>query len=398
MINAEQYSVICETLTIWAAEFAAGYPSVHCAIYEILAMLALEYETSASLCPARVPDAESVSEAHDSCEEISAELVSLEPAIGLAGAIVPVAGIRSHELDRSTVFRCRVPHWGISDYLGLHRGCTVSLRKEMGKSPELSACRESGRNTGTYSPLFGKWIPPEGHSLEMFSRPTACPYCGENLVIRETVDGHESLVCVNPGCRTQIGDRVLRFVAVGGMGIPGMTRDVVEQLLMEGKLDTVESLYSLTVKDYMDACHVSYTDAYVLMKSVERSKLKPMHMLIDAMGIPGISRELSPSVASCIAGAGGMGSLVDDDPAVVARAVARMTSRAIKLGLTGTAVKQVIDYIVENRAMVRKLVELGVAQAASPLVYREKPKRIRGKRLKRRKPRENPGKPGNEST
>lgn len=259
----------------------------------------------------------------------------------------------------------------------------------MGKSPELASCRETGRDTGTYSPLYSKWMPPEGHSMELFNRPETCPFCGKALVIRKVE--HEVLACVNPECKTQIGDRLVRFVTVGGMGIPGITENVVEQLLLEGKLDTVEGLYSLTVKDFMDACHVSYTDAYVLMKSVERSKLKPMHMLLDAMGIPGISREVTPILAACIAGSGGMGALVDSDPVKMAKAVAKFTARAVKAGFTGKAAQGVVDYFFKYREMVLKLVELGVAQEATPVEWKEKPKRTRGKRMKRRKPRKKPG-------
>jgi NAD-dependent DNA ligase len=178
------------------------------------------------------------------------------------------------------------------------------------------------------------------------------------------------------------------------MGIPGITVGVVEQLLMEGKLDTVESLYTLTVKDFMDACHVSYTDAYVLMKSVERSKLKPMHMLLDAMGIPGISREITPALAACITDAGGMGALVDDDPGVTARAVSRFTARSIRVGLPAKAVKQVIDYMVAHRDMVLAFVRMGVAQKSVPLVVEDKPKRSKGRKMKRRKPRKKPGEHG----
>lgn len=394
MINAIQHSIICETLTIWAAEFAAGCPSVHETIYEILSMLALEFEACAAAVTSALNSLPEIEEAAEECEEICAELVSLEPAIGLAGAIVPVAGIRNHELDHSTVFRCRVQHWGITDYLGLHRGCTVTLRKEMGKSPELFSCMETGRTAGSYSPLHGKWVPPVNHALELFVRPETCPYCGRELVLRVDSSGHESIACVNAECKTQVGDRVVRFVTVGGMGIPGITVGVVEQLLMEGKLETVESLYTLTVKDFMDACHVSYTDAYVLMKSVERSKLKPMHMLLDAMGIPGISREITPALAACITDAGGMGALVDDDPGVTARAVSRFTARSIRVGLPAKAVKQVIDYMVAHRDMVLAFVRMGVAQKSVPLVVEDKPKRSKGRKMKRRKPRKKPGEHG----
>lgn len=401
MINAIQHSIICETLTIWAAEFAAGFPTVHEAIYEVLSLLAMEFETCAATAGSAVAALpaveETVAETAESCEEICAELVSLEPAIGLAGTIVPVAGIRNTELDHSTVFRCKVPHWGITDYLGLHRGCTVTLRKELGKTPELAACRETGRHAGMYVSETARgvaaWMPPGNYSPEMFTRPEDCPFCGEHLLHRKDPanPSHEVLVCVNPECRTQIGDRVLRFVSVGGMAIPGMTGTVVEQLLMEGKLDTVERLYSLTVKDFMDACHVSYTDAYVLMKSVERSKMKPMHMLLDAMGIPGISREITPALAYCIGASGGMSALAGDDPATVAKAVTRFTSKAVRMGITGKAAQQVVEFFSKYREMVGTLARLGVAQTPAPLDLGRKRRKPRGRRVRRRKPRKGSG-------
>lgn len=393
MINAIQHNIICETLTIWAAEFAAGFPTVHEVIYDILAGLVNEYENMMHC----IAECENADESTDNCEEIDAELVELVPAIGLSGSIIPVANVRSHALNTTEIFRCRIPHWGISDYLGLHRGCTVTLRKLLGKNPEVSSCVETGRTlTLDSAPTYNRWSPPDNHSLDLFVRPERCPFCQGTLVERqsEQTDILHELVCTNTECKAHLGDKVVHFVSVGGMGIPGMTTAIVEQLLIANKLNAIEDIYTLTIADFMDACHNSYTDAYVLVKSIDRSKIKPMHMLLDAMQIPGITREMTPIIAACLASAGGMKKMVDPDISKVAKTVTKFTMKASAVGIKDKSIKSVIDFCMSNTKMLSKFVELGVAQNAVKVIEAEiqknktsKPKRKRGRSVRRRKPR-----------
>lgn len=356
MITALQHSILVDTLTVWAAEFAAGFPTVHQVVYDILSMLVIEFESCASVVE------EAVMVAEESAEEIAAELVSLEPAVGLAGTIVPVATIRNDELHT----RHRMPHWGIPGYLGLHTGCKVILRKRMGMPPELSGCSETGRHV-------------DGYVVGDYERPVVCPFCGGELVC--SVD--ESVACRNADCKSQLGDRLVRFVTVGGMGIPGITEKVVEELLVAGKVDSLDGLYSLKTQDFMDACHVSYTDGYMMMRMVERSKLKPLHMLLDGLCIDGVGKEATPKIAWCIAGSGGLKTLLSEDQGEASGAVAKFGSKCAKMGVGSFAVQSVVAFLAKNRNMMRRFVELGVAQTPVPVV--EKKKRTVGKRMRRRK-------------
>ena len=356
MITALQHSILVDTLTVWAAEFAAGLPTVHQAVYDILAVLVAEFEA----CSAVVEEAVMVAE--ESAEEIAAELVSLEPAVGLSGTIVPVATIRNDELYT----RHRMPHWGIPGYLGLQKGCKVILRKRMGMPPELSGCSETGRHV-------------DGYVVGDYERPVSCPFCEGDLVY--SVD--ESLACRNADCKSQLGDRLVRFVTVGGMGIPGITEKVVEELLVAGKVDSLDGLYGLKTQDFMEACRVSYTDGYMMMRMVERSKLKPLHMLLDGLGIDGVSREMTPRVAWCIAGSGGLKAMLSEDQSEASGAVAKFGSKCAKMGVGSFAVQSVVSFLAKNRDMMRRFVELGVAQTPVPVI--EKKKRTVGKRMRRRK-------------
>ena len=44
VITSRQHRAIVDTLTVWAAEFAAGIPSVPRAVYDALASVAADYE------------------------------------------------------------------------------------------------------------------------------------------------------------------------------------------------------------------------------------------------------------------------------------------------------------------------------------------------------------------
>ena len=245
-------------------------------------------------------------------------------------------------------------------------GCRVTLRKRMGMPPELAGCADTGMHV-------------DGYVAGDYERPTACPFCGGELLY--SVD--ESLACRNADCKSQLGDRLVRFVTVGGMGIPGITEKVVEELLVAGKVDSLDGLYGLGTKDFMEACRVSYTDGYMMMRMVERSKLKPLHMLLDGLGIDGVSREVTPRVAWCIAGSGGLKAMLSDDQGEASGAVAKFGSKCAKMGVGSFAVQSVVAFLAKNRDMMRRFVELGVAQTPVPVI--EKKKRTAGKKMRRRK-------------
>lgn len=235
----------------------------------------------------------------------------------------------------------------------------MTLRKKIGASPELSGCIETGRSADLYSPGEPAWVPPEGHMGNMFTRPDKCPFCDADLVSRD-----DDLVCTNKDCRSGIGRRVAKFVSVGGMGIPGMTDKVVDQLLVAGKLDTVEDLYRLKVSDYIEACHVTHTDAYVLYRSVERSKLKPLHMLLDALGIDGVDREDTPLLAACVYEAGGLSAMSEDN----AKFFSRFGAAASERELPARVRDAFAGFAGKYSECLGNLARLGVAQIAMPVL------------------------------
>jgi len=421
MINAIQHSIICETLTIWAAEYAAWFPSVHDVIYDIIMSVAMEFDTCAAAVEQAVMLVEGgAGEAMDVCEEIGAELVDVEPAIGLSG-IVPVLKIRNDELG-SKLFRHRLPHWGMLDYLGLHRGCRLRMRKRLGELPELSECLDTGRTIDKYSESKGiEPVQRDDAETEWFSRPSVCPYCGCNLGYRigDGDEATEDWICHNPECKSQVGVKLMRFVSVGGMGIPGMTERIVDQLLVAGKIESVVDLYTLKVSDFVEACHLTHTDAYVLYRSIDRSRMKPLHMLLDGLGIEGIGREDTPLLAVCVSDAGGLSALATD----VAKFFSEFGVSAAYRGLGSGIMRSFADYAGKNIEYLGRLAAMGVAQLAMPVldqkdkefaksvpVYGDKdavkpPKKKRfnygtmknsednkkPRRMKRRKPRKKPG-------
>ena len=73
-------------------------------------------------------------------EEKETELLDIEQSIGMSGAITPVAIINPVHLAMTTVSRCSLHNWDLVDYLGLHKGCHVVIRKAGEIIPELVKC------------------------------------------------------------------------------------------------------------------------------------------------------------------------------------------------------------------------------------------------------------------
>ena len=260
-------------------------------------------------------------------EEKETELLDIEQSIGMSGAITPVAIINPVHLAMTTVSRCSLHNWDLVDYLGLHKGCHVVIRKAGEIIPELVKCTETGKTKDMYEverdqcdrkhiPHVSPWVPTtddEKH-YDRYLRPSACPCCGGKLSCQVNAEGRElvSWVCTNEECRTQIGGKLANFVSRDCMNIMGIGESIVEQLLEAGKLHFFNDFYILTEQDIMDACGKTEAGARKLTQSIEKSKSNYLHQLIEGFSIPGIGHQVAPAVAKCVKDAGGFIRIYQD--------------------------------------------------------------------------------------
>lgn len=310
-------------------------------------------------------------------EEKETELLDIEQSIGMSGAITPVAIINPVHLAMTTVSRCSLHNWDLVDYLGLHRGCHVVIRKAGEIIPELVKCVETGRSKDIYEVERDKcdrdkvahvapWEPSTDaeRAYVRYARPGKCPCCGGELKCQVNSEGRElvSWACSNVDCKSQIGGRLANFVSRDCMNIMGIGESIVGQLMEYGKLDSFEDFYSLTEDDIMEACGKTREGAAKLLKSIDKSRGNYLHQLIEGFSIPGLGHQVAPAVAACVDAAGGFSRASCGMYDEYERFVMEFRDAAETKGVQAIISERFVDFVGSHLDCIHELVVSDVAQ------------------------------------
>jgi DNA ligase (NAD+) len=114
--------------------------------------------------------------------------------------------------------------------------------------------------------------------------PAQCPACGTPTVKPE---GGVWTICPNrAGCPGQVFQAVKHFV--GAMDIDGLGEENARRFLSEGLIKDTADIYDLTVERLVELERFGETSARNLVEAIEASKRQPFHLVLYALGIPGI--------------------------------------------------------------------------------------------------------------
>jgi DNA ligase (NAD+) len=122
----------------------------------------------------------------------------------------------------------------------------------------------------------GRSAPPEP--------PPRCPICDTPTVKPE---GGVWTICPNrTGCPGQVFQAVKHFV--GAMDIDGLGEENARRFLSEGLIADVADIYALTEERLAQLDGFAEISARNLVRAVEASKRQPFHLVLYALGIPGV--------------------------------------------------------------------------------------------------------------
>ncbi|MET0836092.1 MAG: NAD-dependent DNA ligase LigA [Thermoleophilaceae bacterium] len=114
--------------------------------------------------------------------------------------------------------------------------------------------------------------------------PAKCPACGT-----PTVKSEEGVwtICPNrASCPGQVFQAVKHFV--GAMDIEGLGEENARRFLEEGLITSFADIYDLTVERLVELERFGETSAGNLVRAIEASKEQPFHLVLYALGLPGI--------------------------------------------------------------------------------------------------------------
>ncbi len=213
-------------------------------------------------------------------EEKKTKLLSIDIQVGRTGVLTPTANLSPVRLAGTTVSRATLHNENYIVERDIRIGDTVIVRKAGEIIPEILESVKADRD-GTET---------------VFVMPSVCPSCG-HPVVRD--DGGEGVAvrCVYAGCPAQNARSIVHFASKGAMNIDGLGPQVVELLLVNGKISDIADLYTLTVEDVAGLDRMGEKSATNLINAIEKSKNAGLERLLFALGVRQVGEVAAEEIA-----------------------------------------------------------------------------------------------------
>jgi DNA ligase (NAD+) len=237
----------------------------------------------------------------------------------------------------TTVSRATLHNIDYITELDLRVGDTVIVEKGGDVIPKVSGIVHSNRPKGA----------------RPFHMPTQCPECGSRIYRPE---GEANFFCVNTECPAQVKGRIEHFAHRGAMDIEGLGEAVVEQLVRLGLVRNYADLYVLHKhkKTVVALERWGEKSTQNLLDAIEKSKSRPFHRVLYALGI----RHVGEGVAQVVA---------EHFPSVELLRNAREEDLQAVSAIGPKIAESIVRFFSEkhNRDIIKRLAEAGLSLAAA---------------------------------
>ena len=199
--------------------------------------------------------------------------------VGRTGKLTPVALLEPVDVSGVTVSRATLHNFGEVGRLDVRVGDEVRVERAGDVIPKVVEVSEKGDPRG-----------------EAFSAPASCPVCG-SLVVRE---GALHLCPNTIGCPAQIQAAIRHFAGREAMDVEGLGPKRVAQLMEEGLLSDLPSLYRLAEnREKLESLKGwDELSAQNLLNAIEKSRGRPLTRFLFALGIPTVGQATARDIAA----------------------------------------------------------------------------------------------------
>ncbi|MCL4118225.1 UNVERIFIED_CONTAM: hypothetical protein GTU68_053867 [Idotea baltica] len=200
--------------------------------------------------------------------EAETKVCNVSIQVGKTGTLTPVAELEPVEIDNTTVSRASLHNKDELDRLQIMIGDSVMVEKAGKIIPHVLRVNMAAR-TGDERP---------------FEFPTACPECKTDVVQDE---GGVYIRCPNPECPAQLRETLVFFASRPAMDIDGLGEKLVGQLLEQGHINGIPSLYHLGKKreELVQMERVGEKSIDRLLGGIDASRRQPLWRLLTGLNI-----------------------------------------------------------------------------------------------------------------
>lgn len=200
-------------------------------------------------------------------QEEMTRLLAVEFQVGRTGAITPVARLEPVFVGGVTVSNATLHNKDEIERLAVMVGDTVIVRRAGDVIPQVVSVVQSRRPADASAIAF----------------PTACPVCGSP--VEREVD--EAVMRCMGGliCAAQQKAAIRHFVSRKAMDVDGLGDKLVDQLVDEGLVDSVASLYTLQREELLALERMGAKSVDNLIAALNKSRSTTLPRFIFSLGI-----------------------------------------------------------------------------------------------------------------
>ncbi|MEO8349363.1 MAG: NAD-dependent DNA ligase LigA, partial [Acidobacteriota bacterium] len=211
-------------------------------------------------------------------EEATTVVREISVQVGRTGTLTPIAHFDPIVLAGTTVKRATLHNYEDLARKDVRVGDTVIVEKG-----------------GDVIPKVVRVVLEERPSESApFAMPATCPVCGD-AIVREA--GEVAARCVNPSCPAVVREAITHFCSRRAMDIEGLGEKLVDQLVTEGLLSDVASIYELSAEDLARLDRWGEKSATNLIGEIDRSKDNDLARLVFALGIRHVGEKAAATLA-----------------------------------------------------------------------------------------------------
>lgn len=213
-------------------------------------------------------------------QEEMTTLLDIDIQVGRTGALTPVARLEPVFVGGVTVSNATLHNQDEIDRLDVRKGDTVIVRRAGDVIPQIVSVVKSKRQ--------GK--------PRQFKLPTVCPVCGSEAARFED----EAVTYCTGGlfCEAQRKEAIKHFASRRAMNVDGLGDKLVEQLVDEGLIHTIDDLYHLDVESLVKLERMAEKSAKNLVASLKQSKKTTLARFVFSLGIHSVGETTAQTLAN----------------------------------------------------------------------------------------------------
>ena len=207
-------------------------------------------------------------------QQVTTVVVDIIPSVGRTGAITPVAKLEPVNVSGVIVMNATLHNQDEIERKDVRIGDTVLIQRAGDVIPEIIKVIQEKR-------------PKES---TVYSLPEICPAC-EHEVFKP--QGEVVSRCQNVSCSAQVKGRIEHFVSKSALDIDGFGEKLVNQLVDNKMVQTVDEIFKLTFQDLVNLERMAEKSAENILNAIESSKQTSFNRFIYALGIRNVGSHLS---------------------------------------------------------------------------------------------------------